>query len=55
LRGPAKDGGYDTDIIGQAIAGALYQAICETHQSGRSREALMKNLTRFLTRALRPD
>jgi len=55
LRGPAKDGGYDTDIIGQAIAGALCQAICETHQSGRSREALMKNLTRFLTRALRPD
>ena len=45
----------DADVIGQAIAGALYQAACESHRSGRSREELVKNLTAFLTRALRPD
>lgn len=47
--------GYDADIIGQAIAGALHQASRESHRSGRSREELVKNLTAFLTRALRPD
>ncbi|HEX4634628.1 MAG TPA: TetR/AcrR family transcriptional regulator [Rhizomicrobium sp.] len=47
--------GYDADIIGQAIAGALHQASRECHRSGRSRDALVKNLTAFLTRALRPD
>ena len=47
--------GYDADIIGQAIAGALLQASRECHRSGRSREELAKNLTAFLTRALRPD
>lgn len=45
----------DADIIGQAIAGALYQAACESHRSGRSREELVKNLTAFLARALRSD
>jgi AcrR family transcriptional regulator len=53
-----RDGGsngYDADIIGQAIAGALLQASRESHRSGRSREELAKNLTAFLTRALRPD
>jgi len=43
------------DIIGQAIAGALHQASRESHRSGRSREELVKNLTAFLARALRPD
>jgi AcrR family transcriptional regulator len=46
---------YDADIIGQAIAGALHQASRESHRSGRSRDALVKNLTAFLSRALRPE
>lgn len=45
---------YDSDIIGQAIAGALHQAGRESHRSVRSREALVKNLTAFLMRALKP-
>ncbi|HWU56955.1 MAG TPA: TetR/AcrR family transcriptional regulator [Rhizomicrobium sp.] len=48
-------GPYNAEIIGQAIAGALHQASRESHRSGRSREELVKNLTAFLTRALRPD
>jgi hypothetical protein len=57
LRDSAKkdDAGIDADMIGQAVAGALYQASRETHHTGRSREELTKTLTRFLTRALRPD
>jgi AcrR family transcriptional regulator len=57
VRGAARNGGapYDADIIGQAIAGALHQASRESHRSGRSREELVKNLTVFLTRALKPD
>ena len=46
---------YNAEIIGQAIAGALHQASRESHRSARSREELVKNLTAFLTRALRPD
>lgn len=45
---------YDADIVGQAIAGALHQAGREAHRSARSREALVKNLTLFLSRALKP-
>lgn len=45
----------NAEIIGQAIAGALHQASWESHRSGRSREELVKNLTAFLTRALRAD
>jgi hypothetical protein len=45
---------YDPDIIGQAIAGALYQAGRDSHRSAHSREALVKNLTAFLSRALKP-
>lgn len=48
-------GPYNAEIIGQAIAGALHQAGRESHRSSRSREELVKNLTAFLTRALRPD
>ena len=55
----AADGGRacvdcDAEIIGQAIAGALHQAGRESHRSGRSREELVKSLTVFLARALRP-
>lgn len=59
IRGAAREGStcssYDADIIGQAIVGALHQTGREAHGSGRCREALVANLTRFLTRALRPD
>lgn len=55
LREEQKSVPFDVDIIGQAIAGALYQASRESHRSGRSREELVKNLTAFLTRALKPD
>ena len=43
------------DPQGQAIVGALHQASRESHRSGRSREELVKNLTAFLTRALKPN
>ena len=46
---------FDAEIIGQAIVGALHQTSREAHRAGRSRAALIDNLTRFLTRALRPD
>jgi AcrR family transcriptional regulator len=59
VRELAGDGGacssYDADIIGQAIVGALHQASRECHSAGRCRETLVKNLTCFLTRALKPD
>jgi len=45
----------DPEIVGQAIVGALHQTSREAHRSGRSRADLVENLTRFLTRALRPD
>lgn len=46
---------HNAEIIGQAIAGALHQASWESHRSGRSREELVRNLTAFLTQALRAD
>ena len=59
IRDAAQDGSacssYDAEIIGQAIVGALHQTGREAHRSGRCREALVANLTRFLTRALKPD
>lgn len=58
VRGFAKSSivcsSYDADIVGQAIAGALHQAGRESHRSARSREVLVKNLTAFLSRALKP-
>ena len=47
--------GYDAQIIGQAIAGALYQTGREAQSSGRCRQQLVKNLTGFVSRALKPD
>ena len=59
LRNASREGSacssYDFEIIGQAIVGALHQASRESHRAGRDREALVENLTRFLTRALKPD
>lgn len=59
IQDAARDGSacrsYDAGIIGQAIVGALHQTSREAHRAGRSRAALVENLTRFLTRALKPD
>jgi AcrR family transcriptional regulator len=46
---------YNVEIIGQAIVGALHQTGREAHRAARCREELVKNLTSFLTKALRPD
>jgi AcrR family transcriptional regulator len=58
LREAARAGrayeGYDADIVGQAILGAIHQTASEGFRSGRNREAVVKNLTRFLVRALAP-
>jgi len=45
---------YDADIIGQAILGAIHQTGSEGFRSGRRRQDLVDNVTRFLVRALRP-
>jgi AcrR family transcriptional regulator len=45
---------YDLDIIGQAILGAIHQTASEGSRSARDPEAIVKNLTRFLVRALAP-
>ncbi|OAI44238.1 hypothetical protein AYO42_05005 [Rhizomicrobium sp. SCGC AG-212-E05] len=59
VRQAARDGSacrsFDAGIIGQAIVGALHQTSREAHRTGRSRAALVENLTRFLIRALKPD
>jgi len=46
---------FNADIIGQAIVGALDQTGREAQRSGRCRDELVKNLTSFLSRALRPE
>jgi AcrR family transcriptional regulator len=46
--------GYDAEIVGQAILGAIHQTASEGARSGRDRETVVKNLTRFLVRALAP-
>lgn len=45
---------YNADIIGQAILGAIHQTSDEGYRSGRKRQDLVDNVTRFLVRALRP-
>ncbi|HXM00311.1 MAG TPA: TetR/AcrR family transcriptional regulator [Rhizomicrobium sp.] len=45
---------YDPEIVGQAIVGAIHQAASEGWRSGRSREDVVRNLTQFLVRALKP-
>jgi AcrR family transcriptional regulator len=45
---------YDADIIGQAIVGAIHQASSEAARTNRSRHDVVRNLTQFLVRALRP-
>jgi AcrR family transcriptional regulator len=46
--------GYDHEIVGQAILGAIHQTASEGSRSNRDRETVVKNLTRFLVRALAP-
>ena len=45
---------YDPDIVGQAIVGAIHQCGREGYRSGRARQDVIDNLTRFLVRALKP-
>jgi AcrR family transcriptional regulator len=45
---------FDPDIVGQAVVGAIHQAASEGHRAGRSPQAMVETLTRFLVRALRP-
>lgn len=45
---------YDADIIGQAIVGAIHQTSSEAARTGRSRHDVVRNLTQFLVRALKP-
>jgi AcrR family transcriptional regulator len=45
---------YDPDVVGQAILGAIHQAASEGQRSGRDPETVVRNLTRFLVRALKP-
>ena len=46
---------YDMAVIGQAIVGAIHQASRAGVREQIGRGALVENLTRFLTRALKPD
>jgi AcrR family transcriptional regulator len=46
--------GYDADIIGQAILGAIHQSAIEGFHTGRKRQEVIDSLTLFLVRALRP-
>ncbi|HEY2071766.1 MAG TPA: TetR/AcrR family transcriptional regulator [Rhizomicrobium sp.] len=45
---------YDADVVGQAIVGAIHQAASEGTRSGRSSDIVVRNLTRFLVKALKP-
>jgi AcrR family transcriptional regulator len=45
---------YDASVIGQAVVGAIHQASSEASRTGRSRNDVVRNLTQFLVRALRP-
>jgi hypothetical protein len=45
---------YDAEIVGQAIVGAIHQSGLEGYRTGRARQDVIDNLTRFLVRALKP-
>jgi len=44
---------YNADIIGQAIVGALHQTSLNAARGQMCRKAMVDNLTRFLTKALK--
>jgi AcrR family transcriptional regulator len=46
--------GFNPDILGYAIAGAIHQCRLEGDRMGFSREEVIHNLARFLARALKP-
>ena len=46
---------YNADIIGQAIVGALHQTGREASRGQLCRKAMVDNLTRFLTKALKAN
>jgi AcrR family transcriptional regulator len=46
---------YKPDFIGQAIAGALHQTSLDAARMQRCRVAMVDNLTRFITKALKAD
>ena len=58
VRDAMRDGsaanGYDPDIVGQAIVGAIHQCGFEGDRLGRNRQDVIDNLSRFLVRALKP-
>ncbi|MDE1937444.1 MAG: TetR/AcrR family transcriptional regulator [Alphaproteobacteria bacterium] len=54
MRNGAAVKGYDADIVGQAIVGAIHQCRSEGDRVGRRRQEVVDNLTRFLVRALKP-
>lgn len=59
LRQSADDGAicsaYDCEVIGQAIVGAIHQVSRAGARGQVRREALVQNLTAFITRALTPQ
>lgn len=46
--------GFNPDILGHAIVGAIHQCRLESDRMGFSREEVIQNLARFLARALKP-
>ncbi len=44
----------DAEVVGQAIVGAIHQAASAGFRSGCDRAKIVRNLTRFLVRALKP-
>jgi AcrR family transcriptional regulator len=44
---------YDSNIIGQAIVGAIHQATSEGARTERNRHDVVRNLTQFFVRALK--
>lgn len=45
---------YDPAVIGQAVVGAIHQTASEAARMGRSQHDVVRNLTQFLVRALKP-
>jgi AcrR family transcriptional regulator len=59
LRQQARQGlvarGYDYAVIGQAVVGAIHQASLASFERGHAKTVLVRNLTRFIARALTPE
>jgi AcrR family transcriptional regulator len=46
---------YETDIAGQVVVGAMTQCLQEGDRMGIAREQVIANVTKLLTRALKPE